>query len=36
MSAQGSQVAVEYENWLRILTLVHYGGKELCSDILHQ
>ena len=24
-----------YEKWLRIMTLVHYGGKKICYNLLH-
>ena len=25
----------EYENWLRVVTLINYAGKQLCFKILH-
>ena len=31
----GEQIAVKYENWIRLLTLIHYVGFEVCKNILH-
>ena len=31
----GQQIALQYENWIRLLTLIHYVGFEVCKNILH-
>uniref|UniRef100_A0A7M5WTQ7 Uncharacterized protein n=1 Tax=Clytia hemisphaerica TaxID=252671 RepID=A0A7M5WTQ7_9CNID len=31
----GEQIAANYENWLRLMTLIHYVGFEICKNILH-
>ena len=32
----GGQIALKYENWIRLLTLIHHVGFEVCKKILHQ
>ena len=29
------KVRKDYENWLRVVTLINYAGKRLCYEILH-
>ena len=31
----GEKVAVKYENWLRILTFIHFAGWTACKHVLH-
>ena len=31
----GEQIAIQYENWIRLLTLIHCVGLEVCKNILH-
>ena len=35
MSTPEEIIANDYEYWLRVVTLIHYGGKKLCHDIFH-
>ena len=35
MSTKEEIIAQEYEYWLRIVTLIHYGGQEIFIDILY-
>ena len=32
----GSQIALKHENWVRLLTLIHHVGFEVCEKIIHQ
>ena len=36
MAGGGQQIALKYENWIRLLTLIHCVGFEVCEKILHQ
>ena len=36
MAGDGGQIALKYENWIRLLTLIHCVGFEVCKRILHQ
>ena len=31
----GEKIAVKYENWIRLVTLIHYVGFEVCKYIVH-
>ena len=31
----GQQIALQYESWIRLLTLIHCVGFEVCKNILH-
>ena len=32
--ATGKDITQEYENWLRLVTLVDFAGRGLCRDVL--
>ena len=34
MATANDNISKEYENWLRLMTLIHFGGKHLCCDVL--
>lgn len=34
MDSASDNISKEYENWLRLMTLIHFGGKHLCRDVL--
>lgn len=34
MATAKDEISKEYENWLRLMTLIHFGGKHLCRDVL--
>ena len=31
----GEEIAVKYEYWIRLVTLIHYVGSKVCKNIIH-
>ena len=36
MATAKNTISKEYENWLRLITLIDFGGNHLCRDVLFQ
>ena len=36
MATAKDKIIKEYENWLRLITLIDFGGQHLCRDVLFQ
>ena len=36
MATAKDKIIKEYENWLRLITLINFGGQHLCRDVLFQ